>query len=186
MVFINWDCHNLGKMERSDKGKKWVQNTGINFFVYLFLHKWWILIETGLEYSVWVKGSSIFIFNRWRSAKSADLISGFLHKSSILTKILLRNLCWCLLIIIGVSNDDSKSALKTEIRWLYAEIFSDLRDNPQKVENSKMLQNLINDSNLTFFNIFRPPHLPKVVAVSVWKASKQKSFISSGRINLNF
>jgi hypothetical protein len=50
------------------------------------------------------------------------LQSDFSHKLTILTKFLLGNMCWLLLIIILEFNDHSKSGLGSKIRLLYAEI----------------------------------------------------------------
>ncbi len=41
----------------------------------------------------------------------SDLQSDFSHKSTVLTKILLGNVCWLALIIIGEFNDHFKSGL---------------------------------------------------------------------------
>ncbi len=58
-----------------------------------------------------------------RLGENSLLIIQFSHKSSILTISMLVNICWFLLIITWVSNDDSKSVLKIEIRRLYAELW---------------------------------------------------------------
>ncbi len=62
MLFINWDCHDLGKKRRSDKDKKWLQNTGSKEFLVFFLQKWWVLIENIPKNSVWVKRPPQFLY----------------------------------------------------------------------------------------------------------------------------
>ncbi len=148
LLFVNWDCTDLGKVGRSGVGKKWLQNPGFNDFLYFFCRNGEFWSKTFQKIQFWWKDLRyLFLIHeiRWK-------LSNFSHKSSILTKILLGNLYWCLLIITRVSNDDSKSGLKTKIRRLYAEIFWNLWDNPCKVKNSKMLQNTNNDPKWTCFN----------------------------------
>ncbi len=72
----------------------------------------------------------------------SGLQSDFSHKSSILTKILLGNLCWLLFIIIWEFNDDSKSFRGLKIQPLYPEIFWKLWVNLQNIEIFKVFQNV--------------------------------------------
>ncbi len=97
----------------------------------------------------------MFIFNRWDSVTEPWKLFGFSNKSSILTKILLGNLCWFLLIITWVSNDNLKSCLKTEILQLYADLL-----NVQKCEISfeSILSHLTNHHN--FITILKLHSIP--------------------------
>ncbi len=64
----------------------------------------------------------------------SDLQSDFSHKLTVLTKILLGNLCWLVLIIIREFNGDFKSCLRSNRRRSYAEIF-EIYQNRWKIQS---------------------------------------------------
>jgi hypothetical protein len=126
----------------------------------------------------------------------SSLILSSSHKSSILTKTLFGNICWCLLIVTRVNNYNSKSCLKTKICLLYAEISGNsliiektsLKTRQLCRKKYKKFLKPVLDSILTYT---QPPHFLKVSTVSVYEMQQnqnlywaQKGLISISRLVL--